>query len=143
MLAHPRPADTASQRSGSGWEEPAGPPPPASLAPLLGSLGKAGAGWADRVAAFRALQDLLGALQQAGAGSALAAEVASNTDRAVAALLEGAGDAHFRVAAAALGALHEGLQGPCSRLFEPQLDRIMPALFARCAGEAWLAGRAR
>lgn len=42
-----------------------------------------------------------------------------------------AGDAHFRVAAAALEALGAGLAGKGAKLFEPQLDRLMPALFIR------------
>ena len=43
-----------------------------------------------------------------------------------------AGDAHFKVATAALEALAEGLAGRNAKLFEPQLDRLMPALFLRC-----------
>lgn len=117
----------------SGWEDASGAcaGPAASLAPLLAQLGKAGQGWADRVAAYQAVQAALGA---AGASQAVAADVASNADRLVAALLEGAGDAHFRVASAALGALGAGLGGAAARLFEPQLDRVMTALFARWAG---------
>lgn len=104
------------------------PAPPASLAPLLAVLGKAGAGWSERVASFQALQ---AALQHCGDSHAAAADVASNADRLSAALLEGCADTHFRVATAALAALGAGLAGPCSRLLEPQLDRFMTALFAR------------
>jgi hypothetical protein len=45
-----------------------------------------------------------------------------------------AGDAHFKVASAALEALSVGLAGRNSKVFEPLLDRIMPALFLRWAG---------
>ena len=76
-------------------------------------------------------------LEQSGNSHVVAADVTSNTDRLVAALLEGCGDAHFRVAAAALAALGVGLASPCSRAFEPQLDRVMTALFAR-----WVSKRA-
>ena len=110
----------------SGWEEAACPP--ASLAPLLAGLGKPGVGWADKVALFQAVQ---AAMQQSGSSHSVAADVASNADRLMAALLEAAGDAHFKVATAALAALAAGLASPCSRLFEPQLDRVMTALFAR------------
>lgn len=128
---HPstHPAEVSSLSSG--WEEGGlGAAPAASLAPLLAGLGKAGQAWGDRVALFQSVQ---AALQQSGASAAAAADVTSNADRLVAALLEGCGDAHFRVAAAALTALGTGLSGPCSRLFEPQLDRIMTLLFARWA----------
>jgi hypothetical protein len=82
-------------------------------------------------------------MERSGSHS-VAADVASNADRLVASLLEGAGDAHFRVAAAALAALGEGLASPCTRVFEPQLDRVMTALFARqepsfLAGLEWQA----
>jgi hypothetical protein len=80
------------------------------------------------VAAF---SDVQAALEQCGASQAAAADLASNADRLVAALLDGIGEAHFKVAAAALAAAVAGLAGPCSRLFEPQLDRLMVALFAR------------
>lgn len=116
----------ASSLSG-GWDD-GGAAPAASLAPLLAALGKAGVGWSDKVSLFQQVQ---AALQQSGASPHLAADFASNADRLVAALLDGAGDAHFRVAAAALAALAAGLASPCSRLFEPQLDRVMTALFAR------------
>ncbi len=76
-------------------------------------------------------QSVQAALQQSGASQAAAADVACNADRLMAALLEGCSDAHFRVAGAALAALGEGLAGSSSRIFEPQLDRIMTALFAR------------
>ncbi|PSC71695.1 CLIP-associated -like isoform A [Micractinium conductrix] len=121
------PEDSTASSLSAGWED--GSAPPASLAPLLASLAKGGGGdWADRVAALQAVQ---GALQQAGSSQLLAADVASNADRLLAVLLENAGDAHFRVSAAALGALGAGLAGPCSRLFEPQLDRVMTSLFVR------------
>ena len=121
------PVPAAASSLSAGWED--GSAPPASLAPLLASLAKGGGGdWADRVAALQAVQ---GALQQAGSSQLLAADVASNADRLLAVLLENAGDAHFRVSAAALGALGAGLAGPCSRLFEPQLDRVMTSLFVR------------
>lgn len=114
----------------SQWEEAYGGcgTPTVSLVPLLASLGKAGVGWADRVALFQSVQ---AALQQSGVNAHAAADVASNADRLVPVLLEGSGDAHFRVAAAALAALGEGLGGAASRVFEPQLDRVMTALFAR------------
>lgn len=54
-------------------------------------------------------------------------------ERLVAVLLDGAGDAHFKVATAALQAMAAGLGGASSRVFEPHLDRIMPLLFARVA----------
>jgi hypothetical protein len=110
----------------SGWEEAACPP--ASLAPLLAGLGKPGVGWADKLALFQSVQ---AAMQQSGSSHSVAADVASNADRLMAALLEAASDAHFKVATAALAALAAGLASPCSRLFEPQLDRVMTALFAR------------
>lgn len=123
----PQPAETSSLCS-SQWEDCGAAAPPTSLAPLLVALSKAGTAWADRVALFQSVQ---GALQQSGATQAAAADVASNADRLMAALLDGCSDAHFRVAGAALAALGEGLAGPCSRIFEPQLDRIMTTLFAR------------
>ena len=123
------PAAEASSLCSSQWEEGhLAAAPATSLAALLGALGKAGTAWADRVSLYQAVQ---GALQQSGVSQAAAAEVASNADRLIAALLEGCGDAHFRVAAAALAALGEGLAGPSSRIFEPQLDRVMTTLFAR------------
>lgn len=76
-------------------------------------------------------QSLEAALQQSDTSQAAAADVASNADRLIAALLEGCSDAHFRVTAAALAALGGGLAGSSSRIFEPQLDRIMTTLFAR------------
>lgn len=108
-------------------ELPAAP----SLSQLLAGANRAGIGWSDRVDVFVALE---AAVQ--GAGPAAAADVASNAERLVAALLDGAGDAHFKVAGAALQALGAGLAGPSSRVFEPHLDRIVPALFARvCDGK--------
>ncbi|KAL4420688.1 hypothetical protein ABPG75_010344 [Micractinium tetrahymenae] len=121
------PEDTEASSLSSGWDE-GGVAPAASLAPLLAALGKPGVAWSDKVCLFQQVQ---AALQQSGGSSNLAADCASNADRLVAALLEGSGDAHFRVAAAALAALAAGLASPCSRLFEPQLDRVMTALFAR------------
>jgi hypothetical protein len=106
---------------------PAASPTAASLAQLLAGLGRAGAGWSHRLEVYQAV----GATLAQSGSPAVAADVASNIDRLVAALLEGAGDAHFRVAAAALGALGAGLASPCTRAFEPQLDRLMTALFAR------------
>lgn len=100
-----------------------------SLAPLLAGLSQQGVTWSDRVGVFHSVQ---AAMERSGSHS-VAADVASNADRLVASLLEGAGDAHFRVAAAALAALGEGLASPCTRVFEPQLDRVMTALFARVA----------
>ena len=113
-----------------GWEEATGPLAVASVAAVLTGLGKAGVGWTERVALYQSLQ---ATLQHSGSRPAAAADVMGSTDRLMAALLEGCGDAHFRVASSALAALGTGLACPCiSRAFEPQLDRIMPALFARC-----------
>ncbi|KAL4451390.1 hypothetical protein ABPG77_009462 [Micractinium sp. CCAP 211/92] len=121
------PEDSEASSLSGGWDD-GGAAPAASLAPLLAALGKAGVGWSDKVSLFQQVQ---AALQQSGASPHLAADCASNADRLVAALLDGSADAHFRVAAAALAALAAGLASPCSRLFEPQLDRVMTALFAR------------
>lgn len=131
----PRPATIRCAEVGSlssGWDEGGGAPA-ASLASLLGALCKPAVAWSDKVSLFQQVQ---AALQQAGSAPHLAADCASNADRLVAALLEGSGDAHFRVAAAALAALAAGLAGPCSRLFEPQLDRVMTSLFARWGARA-------
>lgn len=136
----PCPAESGSL-CGS-WEEGGGAAcgaVAASMGPLLAGLSKAGVAWADKVALFQSVE---AALLQSGASQHLAADVASNTDRLVAALLEGVGDAHFRVAAAALAALAAGLASPCCRLFEPQLDRVMTALFARCGTLQCSGGRA-
>eukprot|EP00887_Chlorella_sp_A99_P007207 scaffold2.g7207.t1 len=103
-------------------EEPAAAP----LSQLLAQAAKAGLGWSTRVEQFQALE---AAVSQGGLQAV--ADMSTNAERLVAVLLDGAGDAHFRVAAAALQALGAGLAGQCARVFEPHLDRIVPLLFSR------------
>ena len=123
---------------------PAPAPVGATMLQLLAGLAKAGVSWSDRVGLLQAL-----AAAMCQSGPSAQADVAANADRLAAVLLDGMGDAHFRVAGAALAALESALAGPCARVFEPHLDRFVPALFARCDAHASAAvasqqcGRAR
>ncbi|KAK9807883.1 hypothetical protein WJX72_012183 [[Myrmecia] bisecta] len=118
-------AGEEEQASTSSRSWPEDETPQATLAAVLAMAHSAGSEWKAKVDVFVALRQLL--IDQAPTA---AAEIGIHLDRLLVLFLEHIGDAHHKVAAAALEALGEALR--CGgRLWEGSLDRLLPPLFLR------------